>query len=358
MGGWLRLRPLGGLQAPAAPGPHPHPHRPDPGGRPHGQGPAHGPARRAHLVVEHTGDTRPRVRRTPGDGHGGRAVRPLGRLPDPQGHGRRLRRGVHGELLRGRGGRTRPGAVRTERRSYESGRHLGRPSNGSNRHPRPPTKGKFRKDRTAPHPPRRPRPPRPPRPAPHHRLRPPPGPRDGQRLLRLPPPPAAPGRAGPLVRAAAPRHGGRVPPPGRPPRPPRGPYRPLAGVPGLPRRSAPRVRPAPHLLARNGTAVRRPPPARRLLRGDGRRTDGRGLGKRARGTALVRTGPRPDRPGPGPFRLLARLRRGVDGMGRPHGAHGVDAGTDTLRPVRPPPPPHPHSPHTPTAPTAPSEGLA
>lgn len=340
MGGGLRIRPLGGLQAPAAPGPHAHPDRPDPGRRPHRQGPAHGPARRADLAVEHAEDTGARVRRAPGDGHGGRAVRSPRGLPDPAGHGRRVRRGVHGELLRGGGGRTGPGAVRAERCAYDSGK--GRNTDG--------TAEDLRGHRIPPHPARGPRPPRPPRPAPRHPLRAPPGPRDGQRLLRLPAPPAASGRTGPLVRAAAPRHGGGVPAPGRPARPPRGPGRPLAGVPGRPRRPAPRVRPPAHLLARSGTAVRRPAPARLLLRRHRRRTDGGGLGERARGTALVRSRPRPDGPGPGPIRLLARLRRGVDGLGRPYGAHGVDGGAGTVRPVRA------HTP--PSHPSAPSEGLA
>lgn len=107
----------------------------------------------------------------------------------------------------------------------------------------------------APHLPVRARSPAPPRSAPHHGLRPAPRPRHGQRLLHLPASPAPPGRPRPVVRAAPPGHGGRVPAPGGAPGAARGPPRQLARVPHA---ATPRSSPHTACCSPRGTA----PPCR------------------------------------------------------------------------------------------------
>ncbi len=187
--------------------------------------------RDALISLSSTPENRGRAfRRTPRDGHGGRTARPAGRVPDPPGDGGRVRRGVHGELLRGGGRGPGAGAVRAgivvncraphgESRTGEGrGGREGRGREGRGREGRR-REGRGQEDRgqagrgregRAPDPPRRLRPPRPARPAPCHRLRASPRPGDGQRLLRVPAAATAARCPRPLVRAAAAGHGGGV----------------------------------------------------------------------------------------------------------------------------------------------------
>lgn len=68
--------------------------------------------------------------------------------------------------------------------------------------------------------------------------------------------------------------------------------------------------------ARRPGRDRRPRPARHLLRGHRRRTRGRYGGSRPGTASGRRAGTRRHRPGAGPVRLLARLRRGLEPVGR------------------------------------------
>ncbi len=233
--------------------------------------------RDALISLSSTPETTARVRRAPGDGHGGRAVRSPRGLPDPRatvdGYDAVFTvsfcvavvgvlvlvlfvpNSVNGARTKSDpdGARTKSGSDGARTKSAPDGaRTKSAPDGARFAGDRDGTAGNLR----APHPVPPCARPSPSSAAPTCAASPSArsswASRDGQRLLRLPASPAA-GRTGPLVRAAAPRHGGGLPAPGRPARPPRGPGRPLAGVPGRPRRPAPCVRPPARLL--HGTAL-------------------------------------------------------------------------------------------------------
>ena len=168
------------------------------GAGPYRQGPAHRPARRADLAVVLARDARQGLRRAPGDGHHGRAARAAGRLPDPA-----VRR-PRATTRCSRSASARPcsacwcccsscppGSPRRRRRRTA----LPEPAGGPASAERPSLRAALR-------------PARPPRAARPDAVRGGARPGHRQRLLHLSDAAAPTGRARPLVRAAAAGHGG------------------------------------------------------------------------------------------------------------------------------------------------------